>query len=161
MYLSLCLSQFSSVSTVAQSCLTLCDPVDCSTPGFLVLFTTSQSLLKFTSTELVMPSNHLILCCPLLLLPSIFPSIRVFSNKSVFCIKWPKYWSFSFSISPFNNYSGLICFRVDWFDLLAIQGTQDFSPTPQFKCINSSRHSFLYNQTLTSVHDYRENHSFD
>ena len=86
-------------------------------------FTISQSLLKLMSIESVMPSNHLILCCPLLLLPSIFPSIRVFSNESVLPIKWPKYWSFSFSISPSNEYSGLIYFRMDWFDFLAVQGT--------------------------------------
>ena len=85
--------------------------------------TKSQSLLKLMSTELVMPSNHLILCCPLLLLPSIFPSIRVFSNESVFHIRWLKYWSFSFSISASNQYSGLISFSIDWFDLLAVQGT--------------------------------------
>ena len=86
-------------------------------------FTISQSLLKLMSTELVMPSDHLILCQPLLLLPSIFPSIRVFPNESVLLIRWPKYWSFSFSISPSNEYSGLISFRADWFDLLAVQGT--------------------------------------
>ena len=85
--------------------------------------TSSQSLLKLMSAELVMPSNHLILCHLLLLLPSIFPSIRVFSNESVLCIRWSKYWSFSFSISPFNEYSGLISFRIDWLDLLAVQGT--------------------------------------
>ena len=85
--------------------------------------TNSRSLLKFMSLELVMPSNHLILCCPLLLLPSIFPSIRVFSNESALCIRWPKYWSFSFSISPSNEYSGLISFRMDWLYLLAVQGT--------------------------------------
>ena len=85
--------------------------------------TNSQSLLKCTSIELVTPSNHLILCRPLLLLPSIFPSIRVFSNESVLCIKWPKYWSFSFSISPSNEFSGLIFFRMDWFNLLTVQGT--------------------------------------
>ena len=123
-FLYLCLKfaptehQFSSV---AQSCPTLCNPMDCSTPGFPVI-TNSQSLLKLMSIKSVMPSNHLILCCPLLLLPSIFPSIRVFSNESVLCIRWPKYWSFSFSISPSNEYSGLISFRKDWFDL-AIQGT--------------------------------------
>ena len=88
-----------------------------------VSITNSRSLLRFTSIESVMPSNHLILCHPLLLLPSIFPSIWVFSNKSVFRIRWPKFWSFSFSISPSNEYSGLISFRIDWFDLLAIQGT--------------------------------------
>ena len=85
--------------------------------------TNSWSLLKLMSIELVMPSNHLILCCPLLLPPSIFPSIRVFSSESVLCIRWPKYWSFSFSISPSNEYSGLIFFRMDWLDLLAVQGT--------------------------------------
>ena len=85
--------------------------------------TNSQSLLKLMSIESVMPSNHLILCHPLLLLPSIFPSIRVFSNESVLCIRWPKYWSFSFSISPSSEYSGLISFRMDWFDLLSVQGT--------------------------------------
>ena len=85
--------------------------------------TNSQSLLKLMSIQLVMPSNHLILCHPLLLLPSIFPSIRVFSNESILCIRWPKYWSFSFSISPSKEYSGLISFRMDWLDLLAVQGT--------------------------------------
>ena len=85
-------------------------------------FSISQSLLKFMSIESVMPSNHLVLCHPLLLLPLIFPSIRVFSNESVLCIRWPKYWSFSFSISPSKEYSGLISFRIDWFDLLAVQG---------------------------------------
>ena len=85
-------------------------------------FTNSQSLLKLMSIELMMPSNHLILCHPLFLLPSIFPRIRVFSNESVLCIKWPKYWSFNFSISPSNEYSGLISFRMDWLDLLAVQG---------------------------------------
>ena len=108
--------------SVAKSCLTLCDPMDCSTPGFPV-FTISQSLLILMSTESVMPSNHLILCRPLLLLPSIFPSIRFFSSESALCIKWPKYWSFSFSVSPSNEYSGFISFRTDWFDLLAVQGT--------------------------------------
>ena len=85
--------------------------------------TNSQSLLKLMSIKSVMPSNHLILCCPLLLLPSIFPSIRVFSNESVLCIRWPKYWSFSFTISPSNEYSGMISFRIDWFDLPVVQGT--------------------------------------
>ena len=86
-------------------------------------FTISQSLLKFISTESVTPSKHLILCCFLLLLPSIFPSIRVFSNELTLCIRWPKDWSFSFSISPSNEYSELISFRMDWFDLLGVQGT--------------------------------------
>ena len=95
------------------------------------------------SIKLVMPSNHFILCCPFLLLPSIFPSIRVFPNESVLCIRWPKYWSFSFGISPFNEYLGLIFFRMDSFDLLAVQGIQESSPTPQFKSINFLTPSFL------------------
>ena len=98
------------------------DPVDCSTPGYPV-FTISQSLLKLMFIESVMPSNHLIFCHPLLLLPSIFPSIRVFSNELALWIRWPNYWSFSFSVSPSNEYLGLISFRIDWFDLLAVQGT--------------------------------------
>ena len=85
--------------------------------------TNSQSLLKLTSIKLVMPSSHLILCCPLLLLPSVFPSIRIFSNESALWIMWPRYWSSSFSLSPSNEYSGLILFRIDWFDLLVVQGT--------------------------------------
>ena len=101
-----------------SSCPTICNPVDCSMPGFLS-FTISQSLLKLVSE---IPSNHLILC-RLLLLPSIFPSIRVFSNESALPSRWPQYWSFSFSISPSNEYSGLISFRMDWLDLLAVQGT--------------------------------------
>ena len=100
--------------------------------------TNSWSLLKLVSIESVMPFNHLILYHHLLLLPSIFPSIKVFSSESVLRIRWPKYWSFSFSISPFNEYSGLISFRLHWLDLLAVQGTpQESSPTPQFKSINS------------------------
>ena len=91
-----------------------------------LFFLISQSLLKLMSIELMIPSNHLILCRPLLLLPSIFPSIRVFSNESVLCIRWPNYCSFSFSISPSNEYSGLISFKIDWFDLLAVQGTLSF-----------------------------------
>ena len=109
-------------SSVAQSCPTLCDPMDCSTPGFPAHHHV-QSLLKLMSIESVMPSNYLILCYPLLLLPSIFPSIRVFSNESVLRIRWLKYCSFRFSISPSNEYSGLISFRMDWLDLLAVQGT--------------------------------------
>ena len=108
-------------SSVAQLCPTLCNLMDCSTPGFFVLHI-SWSLLKFMSIESVMPSNHLILCCPLLLLPSIFSSIRVFSKETVLPIRWPKYWSLSFSISTSNEYSGLISFRIDWFDLLVVQG---------------------------------------
>ena len=121
----------------------------------------SLSLLKLMSTESVMPSNHLILCHPLLLLHSIFPSIRVFSNESILHIRWPNYWSFSFSISPSNEYSGLISFRIDWLDLPAVQGTLESFPTPQFKTINCSVLSFLYGPTLTSIHDYWKNHSFN
>ena len=114
----------------------------------------SWSLLKLMSIELVITSNYLILYCPLLLLPSVFPSIRVFSNESILRLKWPKYWSFSFSISPSNEYSGLIFFRMDWLDLLAVQGTLKSSPTPQFKNITSSSLSFLYSPALTFIHDY-------
>ena len=110
------INSFSSV----QSRLILCNPMDCSTTGFPVHHQLPE--FKLMSMESVMPSNHLILCHPLLL-PSIFPSIRVFSKESVLCIRWPKYWSFSFSISPSNKYSGLISFRMDWLDLLAVQGT--------------------------------------
>ena len=107
--------------------------------------TNSQSLLKLMSIKLVMPSNHLILCHPLLLLPSVCPSIRVFSNESTLCIRWPKYWHFSFSISPSSEYSELISFKVDWLNLLAVQrGSQESSPTPQFKSINSSALSHFF-----------------
>ena len=118
------LAPFLSVqfSSVPQSCLTLCNPMDCGMPG-LPVHHQLRSLPKLMSIELVMLSNHLILCRPLLLLPSICPSIRVFSNESVLHIRWPKYWSFSFSISPSNEYSGLISFRMDWMNLLAVQGT--------------------------------------
>ena len=115
-------SKIVSVVQLLKSCLTIFDPMDCSMPGFLS-FTISQNLLKLMSIESVMPSNHIILCHPLLLLPSVFPSIRVFFNESGLHIRWPKYWRFSFSISPSNEYSGLISFRINWFDLLAVQGT--------------------------------------
>jgi len=168
------------------SCVQLCNPMDCSMPGFpqfssvpllsrVRLFATpwttahqaslsvtnSWSFPKPMSIRSVMPSNHLILCHPLLLLPSIFPSIRVFSNESALCIRWPKYWSFSFNISPSNEHPELIFFRMDWLDLLAVQGTQESSSTPQFKSINSSVLSFLYSPTLTSIHDYWKNDSLD
>ena len=120
--------------------------------------TNSWSLLKLTSIELVLPSTNLILCCPLLLLPSILPSIMVFSNESALHIRWPKYWSFSFS--PSNEYSGLTSFRIDWFDLLTVQGTQESSPAPLFKSIYSFGLSLLYGPTLTFIHDYWKNHSF-
>ena len=146
-------------SSLAQSCPTLCDPMNCRTPGSI---TNSWDLLKHMSIESVMPSNHLILCHSLFLLPSIFPSIRVFSNESVLRIKWPKYWSFSFSISPSNEYSGLISFRIDWFDLLAVQGTlksllqHHSSKASVLRCS-----AFFISPTLTSIHDYWKNHSFD
>ena len=124
-------------------------------------FTISQSLLKLMSIESVMLPDHLILCCPLVLLPLIFPSIRVFFNELALCIRWPKYWSFSFSISLSSEYSGLISFRMDWLGLLVVQGTQEPSPTPQFKSINSLAFSFLYSPTLTPIHDSWKNHSFD
>ena len=144
------------ITSVAQSCPTLCNPKDCSMPGFPV----HHQLLEFTkllSIDSVMPSNHLILCPPLPLPPSIFPSIRVFSSESVLCIRWPKHWSFRFSISPSNEYSGLISFRMDCFALLAIQGT--LKSLLQHHSLKASILSFLYSTTLTSVHDYRKNHS--
>ena len=117
-----------------------------------VSITSSWSSFKFMSIESVMPSSHLILCHPLLL-PPIPPSIRVFSNESALRMRWPKYWSFSFSISPSNEHPGLISFRMDWLDLLAVQGTLESSPTPQFKIINSLVLSFLYGPALTSIHE--------
>ena len=118
----------SCCSSVTKSSPTLFDPMDCSTPDFLVLHHL-PNFLKLMSIESVMPSNNLILCHPLLLLPSVFPSIRVFSNELALCIRWPKYWDFSFRISPSTDYSGLIPFRIDWFDL-AVQGTLKSPPTP-------------------------------
>ena len=152
------------LSSVAQSCPTLCKPMDCSTPGFPVLHCPLSPGVcsNSTSVESVMSSNYLILCHPLFLLPSIFPSIGVFSSVSALCIRWPKYWSFSFSIGPSNEYPGLICFRMDWLDLLAVYGAlKESSPTSQFKSINSSVLSFLSSPTHTSIHDYWKNHSLD
>ena len=130
--------KYNPFSSVAQSCLTLCNPMDYSTPGLPV------HLLKLMSSELVMPSSHLILCRPLPLPPSIFPSIRVFSNKSVLCIRWPKYWNFSFSVSPSSEYSGLASLRIS----LLSKGLEETSPTPQLKSINSLAFSFLHSPTL-------------
>ena len=123
--------------------------------------TNSQSLLRLMSIESVMPSNHLILCHPLLLLPSIFPSLRAFSTESVLYIRWPNYWSFSFSISPSNEYSWLISFRMDWLDLLAVQET--LKSLLQYHSSKASILwlSFLYSATLTSIHDHRKNYSLD
>ena len=122
--------------------------------------TSSQSLLKFMSIKSEMPSSHLILCRPLLLLPSVFPSIRTFASQSALPIRGPKYWSFSFSISPSNEYSVLISFRIDWLDLLAVQGT--LNSLLQHRSSKASLAlSFLYGPALTSTHDYWKNHSFD
>ena len=129
--------------SVAQLCPTLCDPLDCSIPGFPIHHHLRE--LAQTHVHWVMPSIQLALCCPRLLLPSIFPSIKVFSNESALHIRWPWYWSFSFSISPSNKYSGLISLRIDWFDLLAVQGT--------LKCLlqyRSSKTSILQCSVLCS-----------
>ena len=123
-----------------------------------------HQLPEFTQThESVMPSNHLIFCPPLHLLSSVISSIRVFSSESILCNRWPKYSILSFSISPSNEYSRLISFRMDWLDLLAVQGALLYlsSPTPQFKSINFSALSFLHSPTLTSIHDHWKNHSLD
>ena len=146
-----------SCCSVTKSCPTLCDPWIAAHQASLS-FTISQSLLKLMTIESVMPSNHLILCYPLLLLPSIFPSITVFSNESVLHIRWPEYCSFSFSISPSSEYSGLISFRMDWLDLFAVQ---ESSPAPQLKSIDSLVLSFLYGQALTSIRDPWKGHRLD
>ena len=131
-------------------------PMDCNRPGFLS-FIISQSLLKLISIGSMMLSKYLILCHPLLLLPSIFPSIRLFSNEWALHIRWPKYWSFSLSISLSNDYSGLISICIDWFDLLAVQVTlKSILPHHSFESINSQTLSLLYGPTHTSVHDYQE-----
>ena len=124
-------------------------------------FTISCTSFKYMSIKSMMMSSHLILCGPLLLPPSTFPSIEVFSNESAPCIRWPKYWTCSFDISPSSEYSELISFWTDWLDLLAVQGTQEYSPAPQFKSIDSLALSLLYGSTLISTHDYWKNHSFD
>ena len=147
--------------SVAKLCLSLCDLVDHSGQAPLS-FTISWSWLKLLFIESVMPSNHLILCCPLLLLPSIFPSIRIFFNESAVCIKWPAYWSFSFSYQFFQW-----IFRVDllsdwlvWYPF-SPRDSLEFSLASKFESINSSALSLLYSPTLTSIHDYWKNHSFD
>ena len=123
--------------------------------------TNSQSLLKLMPIESVRPSSHLILHCPLFILPPIHLSIRVFSNESTLCMRWPKYWSFSFSISPSKEHPGLIFFRMDWLDLCSPRDSQESFPTPHFKSINFSSLSFLRSPTLTSIHDHWKNHSLD
>ena len=134
--------------------------MDCSCQASLS-FTNYQSLLKLMSIESVTPSNHLFLCCPLLLLPSIFLRTRIFSNESVLQIRWPKYCSFSFSISSSNEYSGLISFRIDWLDLLAVQGTLKSFLQHHSSKASVPQHSTLFIVQFTSIHDYWENQSFD
>ena len=132
----------------------LCNPVDCSTPGFPVHHQLPE-LAQAHVHRVGGASNHLILCHPFLLLPSLFSSIRVFSNDSVLPIRWPKYWGFSFSISPSNEYSGLISFRIDWLDLLAVQGTlKNLLQHHSSQFFNSSLLSFLYSPPLSSIHDH-------
>ena len=123
-------------------------------------FTIFQSMLKLLSIESMISSNHLILCHPLLL-PSIFPSIRVFSNQSALCIRWPKYWNFSFSISPSSEYSGQISFRIDWLDLLAVQGTLKSLLQHHGSKASLQHSAFFIVPTVTSIHDYWKIHSFD
>ena len=147
-------------SSVAHLCPTLCDPMNRNTPGLPV----HHQLPEFTQTHVqrvrdaIQPSHPLLSPSPPAPIP---PSIRVFSNESTLHMRWPKDWSFSFSIIPSNEHPGLISFRMDWLDLLAVQGTQESSPTPHFKSINSSALSFLYRPTLTSIHDHWKNHSLD
>ena len=151
--------QFSSVQSL--SCVQLSATPWTAAHQASPSITNFRSLPKLVSIESVMPSNHLILCCPLLHLPSIFPSIRVFSNESALRTRWPKYWSFSFNISPSNEHPGLISFRIDWLDLLAVQGTlksllqHHSSKTSILQC------SAFFTVQLTSIHDYWKNHSLD
>ena len=155
------LCQFSSVQSLSRVRLFVTPWIAaCQDPLFI---TNSWRSPKLMSIELVMSSSHLILCRPLLLLPPIPPSIRVFSNKSTLHLRWPKCWSFSFSIGPSNQHPGLISFRMDWLHLLAVQGThsQESSPTPQLKSINSLMLSFLHSPTVTSIHDHGKNYSLD
>ena len=144
-----------SCCAVSQLCPTLCTPWAAPSQASLS-FTISQSLLKFTSIESVILFNHLSLCCLLLLLCSIFQIIRVFSNGLAFCIRWQKYWNFSFSIGPSNEYSGLVFFRIDWFELLAVQGTLNSSPAQQFERINSLALSLLYGQGFPGSASHKE-----
>ena len=147
--------------SVTQLCPTLCDPMGCSTPGFPV----PHHLPKYAQVHvhcMVMPSSHLILWRPLLLLPSIFPSIRDFSNESAVCIRWPQYWSFSFSISPSNEYLELISLKIDWFDLLVVQETRrSLLQHHSWKASILWRSALFYSPTLKTVCDYWEDHSLD
>ena len=151
---------FCFLSSVAQLCPTLVTPWTAARQASLSI-TNSRSLFKLMSIESVVPSNHLILCHPLLLLPSIFLSITVFSNESVLPIKWPKYWSFSFSISLSNEYSWLIFFRMDWLDLLAVQGTLKSLLQHHSSKASVLWHSAFFIVQLTPIHDHWKNHSFD
>ena len=150
--------QFGSVQSLRHA--RLCNPMYHTHQASLSI-TNSWSLFKLLSIMLVMPSNHLILCPPLLLPPSIFPSIRVSYNESILYIRWPKCWSFSFSISSSNEYSGLISFRMDWLDLLADQGTLKNLLQHHSSKASVLRHSAFFSPTLTSIHDHWKNHSFD
>ena len=146
--------QFSSVQSLSHVLL-FSAPWSVACQASLSITNSWSLLIKLMSIELVKPSNHLILCHPLLLLPSIFPSIRVFSNESVLHIRWPKYWSFSFNISSSNAYSGLIPLGLTgWISLQSLLVGEESSPTTQFKSINSLALSFLYSPTLTSIHDH-------
>ena len=147
-------------SSVAQSCPTLCNQWIRARQACLSI-TNSRISPRLMSIESVMPSSHLILCRPLLLLPPTPLSIRVFSNESTLHIRWPKYWSFSFSIIPSKEIPGLISFRMDWLDRFAVRGTLESYPTPQFKSINSLVFSLLQSPTLASIHDHWKNHSLD
>ena len=155
----MCSVQFTSVQLLSRVRLFVTPWTEARQASLTI--TNSQSSLRLTSIESVMPSSHLILCRPLLLLPPIPPSIRVFSNESTLGMRWPKYWSFSFSISPSNEHPGLISFSMDWLDLLAVQGTlksllQQHSSKHQFLAL-----SFLHSPILTSIHDHWKNHSLD
>ena len=152
---------FYQISSVTQSCPTLCNPINCSMPASLSI-TNSQSPPRPMCIELMMPSNHLILCHPLLLLPPFPPSIRVFSNESALCIRWPKYWSFSFKISPSNEHPGLISFRKDWLDLLAVQGTLKSLLQHHSSKASIHQHSaFFIVQLLHPYMTTKKTHSFD
>ena len=152
--------QFSSVQSL--SCVRLSATPWIAVRQASLSISISRSSLKLTSIKSVMPSSYLILCYPLFLLPPIPPSIRVFSNELTLRMRLPKCWSLSFSISPSNEHPGMICFRMDWLDLLAVYGAlKESSPTSQFKSINSSALSFLHSPTFTSIHDHWKNHSLE
>ena len=153
------MAQFSSFQSL--SCVRLF-----TTPGIAarqasLSITNSRSLLKLMPIKLVMPSSHLILCRPLLLLPPILPSIRVFSNESTLCMRWPKYWSFSFSISPSHEHPGLISFRMDWLDLISVQGTLQSLLQHHSSKASILQSSAFFTVQLTSIHDHWKNHSLD